>query len=35
VPTAAPLSPCGQDTFDKEANRRVFSTIVQIATLGL
>ena len=35
VPTAAPPSDCGINTFDKEENRRVFSTIVQIATLNL
>lgn len=35
VPTAAPLSDCGAGEFDREANRRVFSTIVQIATLGV
>ena len=35
VPTAPPPSECGVDAFDREANRRVFSTIVQIATLHL
>jgi type IV pilus assembly protein PilV len=35
VPTAAPPSDCGADAFDREENRRVFSTIVQIATLNL
>lgn len=35
VPTAPPPSDCGLDTFDREANRRVFSTVVQIATLSL
>ena len=34
-PTAAPDSTCGEDAFDREENRRVFSTVVQIATLGL
>jgi type IV pilus assembly protein PilV len=34
VPTAAPDSPCGEGAFDQEANRRVYPTIVQIATLG-
>ena len=33
-PTAAPNSDCGENTFDREENRRVFSTVVQIATLG-
>ncbi|HET9337590.1 MAG TPA: type IV pilus modification protein PilV [Casimicrobiaceae bacterium] len=35
VPTAPPPSDCGVDAFDREANRRVFSTVVQIATLSL
>jgi type IV pilus assembly protein PilV len=34
VPTGAPDSACGQGAFDREANRRVYSTVVQIATLG-
>ena len=34
VPTAAPDSPCGVGAFDQEANRRVHSTVVQIATLN-
>jgi type IV pilus assembly protein PilV len=34
LPTGAPESSCGQDQFDREANRRVFSTTLQIATLG-
>jgi type IV pilus assembly protein PilV len=34
VPTAAPDSACGEGAFDQEANRRVYSTVVQIATLG-
>ncbi len=34
-PTAAPDSTCGKDAFDREKNRRVFSTVVQIATLGV
>jgi type IV pilus assembly protein PilV len=33
-PTAAPNSECGENAFDREENRRVFSTVVQIATLG-
>jgi hypothetical protein len=33
-PTAAPNSDCGENAFDREENRRVFSTVVQIATLG-
>lgn len=33
-PTAAPDSACGENAFDLEVNRRVFSTVVQIATLG-
>jgi len=34
VPTDQPLSACGQNAFDQEANRRVSSTVIQIATLG-
>ncbi len=34
VPTAAPDSACGEGAFDQEANRRVYSTVVQIATLN-
>ncbi|HEX8010170.1 MAG TPA: type IV pilus modification protein PilV [Casimicrobiaceae bacterium] len=34
VPTEQPSSSCGQNAFDREANRRVFSTVIQIATLG-
>ena len=34
IPTEAPDSACGQGAFDREANRRVFSTVVQVATLG-
>jgi len=34
VPTAPADSQCGAGMFDREENRRVFSTIVQIATLG-
>jgi type IV pilus assembly protein PilV len=34
VPSAPPDSSCGQGVFDQEANRRVYSTVVQIATLG-
>jgi type IV pilus assembly protein PilV len=34
VPTAAPDSVCGAGVFDREENRRVFSTVVQIAMLG-
>lgn len=33
-PTEAPDNGCGEGAFDREANRRVFSTVVQIATLG-
>jgi type IV pilus assembly protein PilV len=33
-PTGAPDSACGENAFDREENRRVFSTVVQIATLG-
>ncbi|MEO6565549.1 MAG: prepilin-type N-terminal cleavage/methylation domain-containing protein [Casimicrobiaceae bacterium] len=32
--TAAPDSPCGEAGFDSELKRRVFSTVLQIATLG-
>jgi type IV pilus assembly protein PilV len=34
TPTAAPDNDCGRDAFDSESNRRVYSTVVQIATLG-
>ena len=34
VPTAPSDSPCGTGAFDKEENRRVYSTMIQIATLG-
>lgn len=34
-PTEAPDNACGAGEFDSEANRRVFSTVVQIATLGV
>jgi type IV pilus assembly protein PilV len=34
VPTERPFSSCGQDAFDNESNRRVYSTVIQIATLG-
>jgi type IV pilus assembly protein PilV len=34
VQTGAPASPCGTGGFDAEANRRAFSTVIQIATLG-
>ena len=34
VPTEAPDNPCGDGAYDREANRRVFSTVMQIATLG-
>ncbi len=34
LPTGAPESACGQNQFDRETNRRVFSTTLQIATLG-
>lgn len=34
IPTAAPDNDCGQGAFDREENRRVYSTIVQVATLG-
>ncbi len=33
-PTAAPDSSCGEAGFDSEEKRRVFSTVLQIATLG-
>ena len=33
--TAAPDSGCGLNAFDQEANRRVFSTVLQVATLGV
>ena len=32
--TEAPDSACGANAFDAEANRRVFSTVIQVATLG-
>jgi type IV pilus assembly protein PilV len=32
--TEAPDSACGAGAFDREENRRVFSTVLQIATLG-
>ena len=34
VETDAPQGPCGSGDFNSEAARRVFSTVVQIATLG-
>jgi len=34
IPTAAADSPCGEGQFDREENRRVFSTVLQIAQLG-
>ncbi|TMG84752.1 MAG: type IV pilus modification protein PilV [Betaproteobacteria bacterium] len=34
VPTTGSDSVCGANAFDREENRRVFSTVVQIATLG-
>jgi type IV pilus assembly protein PilV len=34
VPTTGSESACGANAFDREDNRRVFSTVVQIATLG-
>ena len=34
LPTEAPDSACGTGEFDDEANRRVYSTVLQIATLG-
>jgi type IV pilus assembly protein PilV len=33
-PTGTPDSACGQNAFDREENRRVYSTVVRIATLG-
>jgi len=33
-PTDAPDSACGEEEFDREENRRVFSTVVRMATLG-
>jgi type IV pilus assembly protein PilV len=35
TPTEAPDNECGAGEFDREANRRVYSTVVQIATLGV
>ena len=37
LPTDAPDSPCGENAFgsDNEENRRVYSTIFQVATLGV
>ena len=32
--TEAPDSACGEQEFDREENRRVFSTLLRIATLG-
>jgi type IV pilus assembly protein PilV len=32
--TDAPDSACGEQEFDREENRRVFSTVLRIATLG-
>lgn len=32
--TVAPDSACGEQEFDREENRRVFSTLMRIATLG-
>jgi type IV pilus assembly protein PilV len=32
--TEAPDSACGTGAFDREENRRVFSTVIQVATLG-
>jgi type IV pilus assembly protein PilV len=32
--TEAPDSACGEEEFDREDNRRVFSTVLRIATLG-
>ena len=32
--TAPSDSPCGTGAFDKEENRRVYSTVIQVATLG-
>lgn len=34
VPTEAPDNPCGEGGYDREENRRVFSTVTQVATLG-
>ena len=34
IPSAAPDGACGQGAFDREENRRGFSTVVQVATLG-
>ena len=34
VPTTGSDSACGANAFDREENRRVFSTVIQIATLG-
>jgi type IV pilus assembly protein PilV len=34
LPTAPADSPCGAGEFDREENRRVYSTVIQIATLG-
>jgi len=34
IPSEAPETACGRGAFDSEANRRAFSTIVQVATLG-
>ena len=34
MPTTGSDSACGANAFDREENRRVFSTVVQIATLG-
>lgn len=34
VPSEAPDSACAQGVFDREANRRVFTTVIQVATLG-
>ncbi len=34
LPTAAPASPCGTGTFDREENRRVYSIVLQVAQLG-
>lgn len=34
IATEAPDTLCGQGAFDREANRRAFSTVVQVATLG-
>jgi type IV pilus assembly protein PilV len=34
LPTEAPDSACGTGAFDREENRRVFSTVLQVATLG-